>query len=60
MENIFTRVRRFIPKGTSIDLISRKDAKLIQDKMNNTPRKCLNYLTPNEAMTLELLKIKKP
>ena len=60
VENIFTRVRRFIPKGTSIDLISKKDAKLIQDKMNNTPRKCLNYLTPNESMTLELLKKEKP
>lgn len=59
VENIFTRVRRFIPKGTSIDLISKNDAKLIQNMLNNTPRKCLNYLTPNEAMFIELLNFKK-
>lgn len=59
VENMFTRVRRFIPKGTSIDQISKKDAKLIQNKLNNTPRKCLNYLTPNEAMLLELQKLNK-
>ena len=59
VENMFTRVRRFIPKGTSIDQISKLDAKMIQDKLNNTPRKCLNYLTPNEAMMLELQKLNK-
>ena len=60
VENVFTRVRRYIPKGTSIDQISKLDAKLIQNKLNNTPRKCLNYLTPNEAMMLELQKLNKP
>lgn len=60
VENIFTRVRRYIPKGTSIDLISKVDAKTIQNKLNNTPRKCLNYLTPNEVMMLELQKLNKP
>jgi IS30 family transposase len=59
VENIFTRVRRFIPKGTSIDLIDRQTAKYIQYRLNNTPRKCLNYLTPTEAMNLELQKIKE-
>lgn len=59
VENMFTRVRRYIPKGTSIDLISKQQAKLIQNKLNNTPRKCLNYLTPNEAMMLELQKLNK-
>lgn len=59
VENIFTRVRKFIPKGTSIDQISQNDAKLIQHKLNNTPRKCLNWLTPNEVMTLELINRKK-
>lgn len=60
VENMFTRVRRYIPKGTSIDKISKQQAKLIQNKLNNTPRKCLNYLTPNEAMMLELQKFNKP
>lgn len=59
VENMFTRVRRYIPKGTSIDQISKQQAKLIQNKLNNTPRKCLNYLTPNEAMMLELQQLNK-
>lgn len=59
IENLFSRIRRFIPKGTSIDKISKEEIKIIQDKMNNTPRKCLNYLTPNEMMMIELQKIKK-
>jgi len=49
VENVFTRIRRFIPKGTSIDTISKLDAKMIQNKLNNTPRKCLNYLIPNRS-----------
>lgn len=59
IENVFTRVRRFIPKGTSIDTISKQQAKAIQERLNNTPRKCLNYLTPNEAMMLELQQLNK-
>ena len=59
IENVFTRVRRYIPKGTSIDKVTKKQAKAIQHKLNNTPRKCLNYLTPNEAMMLELQQLGK-
>lgn len=57
VENTFSRVRRFIPKGTSIDTLCKSQVKIIQDKLNNTPRKCLDYLTPNEAMMIELKKI---
>jgi IS30 family transposase len=60
VENVFTRVRRYIPKGTSIDIIDQKTIKLIQHRLNNTPRKCLNYLTPTESMMLELQKLNKP
>lgn len=59
IENVFTRVRRFIPKGTSIDKVTKQQAKAIQERLNNTPRKCLNYLTPNEAMMLELQQLGK-
>jgi len=30
--------------------------KEIQDKLNNRPRKCLNYLSPNEFMEIEINK----
>lgn len=48
VENMNKRIRRFIPKGMSIDGITQEYLTLLEDKLNNTPRKCLNYLTPLE------------
>ena len=44
------RIKRYIPKGTSIDTLTDKQIKQIEHKLNSTPRKCLNYLTPYEKM----------
>lgn len=55
VENMNKRIRRFIPKGISIDQVSQKKIRQIEWILNNTPRKCLGYLTPQEKM-LELLK----
>src|SRR3989344_1719018 len=55
VENMNKRIRRFIPKGTSIDQVSKTRIKQIEWILNHTPRKCLGYLTPEEKM-LELLK----
>lgn len=57
VENTIGRVRRYIPKGTSLLLITEKHIKMIEDKMNNTPRKCLGYKTPREYI-FEMLKYK--
>lgn len=54
VENTNQRLRRFIPKGTSIDDIPVEKIKEIERILNNTPRKCLGYLTPHEKM-LQLL-----
>lgn len=54
VENINLRIRRFIPKGTSIDTLDEKFIKQVEWILNNTPRKCLGYLTPQEKM-LQLL-----
>ena len=48
VENMNKRIRRFIPKGISVEEITQEYLDLLEDKLNNTPRKCLNYLTPNE------------
>ncbi len=53
VENTIGRIRRYIPKGTNIRKISNIQIEWIENKMNNTPRKCLNYLTPNEVMEKE-------
>jgi transposase, IS30 family len=54
VENMNQRIRRFIPKGTSIDNLTDEQIKEIERRLNSTPRKCLNYLTPHEKMS-ELL-----
>jgi len=42
-------VRQYIPKGTNFENISQEFIKEIEDKLNNRPRKSLNWLTPNEV-----------
>lgn len=48
VENMNKRIRKFIPKGISVDQITQSYLTLLENKLNNTPRKCLNYLTPLE------------
>ncbi|MBU2592084.1 IS30 family transposase [Patescibacteria group bacterium] len=48
VENTIGRIRRYLPKGTSLDKIPVSQIGIIEEKMNNTPRKCLGFLTPNE------------
>lgn len=48
VENTNMLIRQYLPLGTPIDRLSDEDIQKIEDKLNNRPRKCLNYLTPNE------------
>ena len=59
VENMFGRVRRFIPKGTSLDTVDRKTIRIIEHWLNHTPRKCLSFHTPYEIMQQELASINK-
>lgn len=49
-ENTNGRIRRFIPKGVSMDDVPEEKIKEIELWLNTTPRKCLRYLTPHEKM----------
>ena len=49
VENTIGRLRRFIPKGESLDNFSEEMIKAIEERFNDTPRKCLKFLTPNEV-----------
>lgn len=49
IENLFKRLRRFIPKKASLKDYSREDIIRFAEIMNNTPRKCLNWKTPKEV-----------
>ena len=55
VENTNGRIRKFIPKGISMDTISEKQIAAIEWKLNNTPRKCLGFRTPYEKLQ-EVLK----
>lgn len=50
VENMNGRIRRYIPKGISMDTISEETIRLIEWELNTTPRKCLNWKTPLEAL----------
>ena len=59
IENSFGRLRRFIPKKADLKYYSDKQISDIIHIMNNTPRKCLGYRTPNEVFKEQLLLTKK-
>lgn len=50
VENMNGRIRRFIPKGQSLDTVSEETIQAIEYKLNHTPRKCLGFKTPYEIM----------
>lgn len=50
VENMNGRIRRYIPKGESMDAITQQQIASIEWKLNTTPRKCLNWKTPLEAL----------
>ena len=54
VENTNGRIRRYIPKGISLDQLSEDQIKELEYRLNSTPRKSLGFLTPYEKM-LEVL-----
>ena len=42
-------IRQWWPKDTYFTHITQTQCQIIQNYLNNRPRKCLNYLTPHEA-----------
>jgi transposase, IS30 family len=50
VENLNGRIRRVIPKGTSIQRLSDTQVAAVEEWLNTTPRKCLGYRTPVEVM----------
>jgi IS30 family transposase len=48
-ENTNGLLRQYFPKGTDFRNISEKEVAIVVKKLNNRPRKCLNYQTPHEV-----------
>jgi IS30 family transposase len=50
IENANGRLRRWLPRQTNLDNISDEDMQEIVMTYNLTPRKCLGYITPIQAL----------
>ena len=52
VENTNMLIRQYLPLHTPIDKLTDDQIQKIEDKLNNRPRKSLNYLTPNETFQI--------
>jgi IS30 family transposase len=56
VENLNGLIRQYYPKKSNLDTVTEREIYEVQEKLNDRPRKCLNYLTPNELLNFELKK----
>ena len=50
VENMNKLIRQYLPRSTNMHLITCEHLLQIQERLNNRPRKSLNYQTPNEVI----------
>ena len=55
VENTNRRVRRWLPRKRDIRTLTDHDMKVICDRLNNTPRKCLGWKTPAEVFREKMM-----
>ena len=48
-ENTNGLIRQYLPKGSDFNQLTSAQVEQIMDKLNNRPRKCLDYKTPNQV-----------
>ena len=53
-ENMMSRLRRYLPRHTSLDQITQKELDQLAEVMNNVPRKYLGSRTPKELFLKHL------
>jgi len=58
IENAIGRMRRGLPRKTDLAMLSNQRLLSLVRCYNHTPRKCLNYKTPAEVFTHDLLHFK--
>jgi IS30 family transposase len=54
VENINKLIRQYLPRNMNISQLTQDDLNMIQEKLNNRPRKSLKYFTPNQAYQIFL------
>ena len=50
-ENTNGLIRQYLPKGTDFHSLTRAQVRSIMDRLNNRPRKCLGFKTPNQLFS---------
>jgi len=53
-ENTNGLVRQYFPKGTDFTNVSEEELLFVEKRLNDRPRKCLRYLTPDEVFSSHL------
>ena len=48
-ENTNGLIRQYFPKGFDLSAVELKEINKVEDLLNNRPRKCLGFKTPNEV-----------
>lgn len=54
VENAIGLIRRYLPKTVDLATVTDEEIEAIQERLNNRPRKKLNYQTPNEVLSVAL------
>lgn len=50
VENANKLIRQYLPRSTDLSKLTDRDIYLIQEKLNDRPRRCLGYRTANEVI----------
>jgi len=50
VENANKLIRHYLPRNTDLSKLTDRDIYELQEKLNDRPRKCLNYQSPNEII----------
>lgn len=59
VENANRYIRRFLPKGTDLSLVSQEETREIEGYLNGRWLKCLEYASPKETLEAHRKKTKK-
>ena len=49
VEQVNGLIRRYLPKGSNFNNVTAAEINRIEKRLNNRPRKCLNYRTPRDV-----------
>jgi len=55
VENANKLIRQYLPRSTDLSKLTDRDIYLIQEKLNDRPRRCLGYKSPNEVINRVVL-----